>query len=227
MGIHATIYASDDGCNPSRDGTVPSRWCSGGLSDDCNGRTAGVRCCSSDSTCISLCNRSRISAAVQLCAAHGQRLCTRDEMWQSCCKTGCGFDSLHVWTTLPSPPPRPALRSSLRPGTLWLDSDGNPIRAHTAGIYADDAGAYYWVGADSYRQPAAGHTSANKQLNIYSSFDLYNWRFRAVAFQSPIHYADRPKVVRSSKGQFVMWFKSTPFGTRALQHPTPPLRSIL
>ena len=104
--------------------------------------------------------------------------------------------------------------NAFRPGELWLDTDGNRIRAHSAGIFYDDAASsWWWYGADAYRKGAA-----NRVINVYSSTDLYNWRFRGVAFEfkcwragAKACYADRPKVVRNRAGRLVMWIKATPF----------------
>ena len=35
---------------------------------------------------------------------------------------------------------------SVRPGKLWLDTEGKPIQAHGFQIFAADDGTYYWYG---------------------------------------------------------------------------------
>ena len=35
---------------------------------------------------------------------------------------------------------------SIRPGKLWLDSDGKPIHAHGFQIFVTEDGTYYWYG---------------------------------------------------------------------------------
>jgi hypothetical protein len=107
-------------------------------------------------------------------------------------------------------------------GTIWKDTNGNPINAHGGGMLFHE-GIYYWFGEikkgktwlvpdqqwEDYRVPAGG-------VNCYSSKDLVNWKFEAVALPSiignPAHDLDtskvieRPKVVYNSKTKkFVMW----------------------
>lgn len=106
--------------------------------------------------------------------------------------------------------------TAFHPGQLWLDTNGNRIRAHSGGLLTVGA-TTYWYGADSY---AAGHMT-NKIINVYSSMDLYNWRFHGAAFVMNCSeipgakgtcYADRPKVLHDvSRGRYVLWMKSTPW----------------
>jgi hypothetical protein len=42
---------------------------------------------------------------------------------------------------------------SFHPGAVWLDTDGVPIRAHSAGLlqpHTNTPSKYYWYGADNY-----------------------------------------------------------------------------
>ena len=103
---------------------------------------------------------------------------------------------------------------SFKPGKLWLDIDGNRIRAHSAGLL-QHAGLFYWYGADSYIQA----DGSNKKINVYTSADLYNWNNSGAAFDfdcklvnATACYVDRPKVIYNDLTQtFVMWMKSTPW----------------
>ena len=61
---------------------------------------------------------------------------------------------------------------SFRPGEVWRDTDGQPIRAHDGGFCFEN-GVYYWFGEDKRAGGSAGHTHA---IACYSSRDLYNWK---------------------------------------------------
>jgi beta-xylosidase len=111
----------------------------------------------------------------------------------------------------------------LKPGELWLDTDGNPIQAHGGGIlYFENT--YYWYGEnkageswlpecniewDGYRVDAIG-------INCYSSKDLLQWKNEGIVLPSvkdnPQHdlhtskVIERPKALFNQKtGQFVLW----------------------
>ncbi|MCQ2431864.1 MAG: family 43 glycosylhydrolase [Clostridia bacterium] len=53
-------------------------------------------------------------------------------------------------------------------GTLWLDTDGNPIHAHGGHILQHE-GYYYWYGEDRRE---------NIYVSVYRSRDLVSWEFR-------------------------------------------------
>ena len=57
---------------------------------------------------------------------------------------------------------------TLKNGTVWKDTDGNPIHAHGGHILYDN-GWYYWYGEDR---------GENFYVNCYRSKDLINWEFR-------------------------------------------------
>jgi len=104
--------------------------------------------------------------------------------------------------------------SSFTPGSVWLDTDGREIRAHSAGLL-EHAGTYYWYGADNYTD----NDGSNKVINVYESTDLYNWASRGAAFvfdcseaNATKCYVDRPKALfNPSTSTFVLWMKSTPW----------------
>lgn len=67
----------------------------------------------------------------------------------------------------------------------------------------------------------------NKVINVYSSSDLLNWRFRGIALRSQ-QYADRPKPVYSAvTGQYVLWVKATPnVGVAVASTPVGPFSEV-
>jgi len=130
-----------------------------------------------------------------------------------------------------------AASPAIRSGQPWLDSDGNVIDAHGAGLLAHQ-GTYYWFG--SRRTMNATGTQMNGGISLYSSRDLYSWKFESVlihpfnctspdatsAAASPRGYPapscrngngldlERPKVVQCGGpgGKFVMWVRGTGYG---------------
>lgn len=98
---------------------------------------------------------------------------------------------------------------SFRTGAIWPDTEGAHINAHGGGILYED-GTYYWFGEKRGAWRSEG-------INVYSSRDLYNWRYEGVAL-APVEgdrdhdiargcVMERPKVLRNEKtGKYVMWF---------------------
>ena len=106
-------------------------------------------------------------------------------------------------------------------GEKWLDTDGNPINAHGAGMLYHD-GVYYmygeyktgetilpeWATWECYRTDVTG-------VSCYSSKDLRNWKYEGLvlkANEDPAHdlhpskVLERPKVIYNAKTRkFVMW----------------------
>lgn len=62
------------------------------------------------------------------------------------------------------------IRTAFNPNTLWVDTNGNPIDAHGAGIMYDElTQKYYWYGENHMgKWPGSS-------VKVYSSTDLYNW----------------------------------------------------
>ncbi len=98
--------------------------------------------------------------------------------------------------------------SAFHPGEVWYDDKGEVINAHGGGIlYADKK--YYWFGEKRGRRTSEG-------VNVYSSTDLYNWKFENLALapddiDSTSDIArgcvmERPKVLYNKRtGKYVMW----------------------
>jgi hypothetical protein len=61
---------------------------------------------------------------------------------------------------------------TIKNGGYWLDTAGNRIEAHGAGlIYTDNA--WYWIGEDK-----SANSGGFKAVNCYRSTDLSHWEFR-------------------------------------------------
>lgn len=112
---------------------------------------------------------------------------------------------------------------SIHPGEIWLDTDSNPINAHSGGILLEND-TYYWYGEykkgetfpvayitdwECYRVSAGG-------VSCYSSKDLLNWNFEGIVL-SPVEddeshdlhtskVIERPKVIYNElTRKYVMW----------------------
>ncbi|MDT3403681.1 glycoside hydrolase family 43 protein [Mucilaginibacter terrae] len=102
---------------------------------------------------------------------------------------------------------KPEKKKEFTPGELWYDTDGNLINAHGNGILTVGK-TYYWFG-----EKRGSHESGG--VNVYSSKDLYNWKFEGLALaQSKDPASDitegcvmeRPKVIYNKKTKkYVMW----------------------
>lgn len=77
---------------------------------------------------------------------------------------------------------QPTAYDSFRPGAEWLDTDGVPIRAHSAGLLPGLLrGEFYWYGADNY----TSGDGTNTWINVYRSSDLLNWQSLGHAYTHP------------------------------------------
>jgi hypothetical protein len=106
--------------------------------------------------------------------------------------------------------------SSIRPGQVWLDTNGKRIHAHGGSIlFIDDT--FYWYGENKE------HSKENSGVwhwgvRCYSSKDLYNWEDRGLIIPpdlensaSPLHPSkcmDRPHILyNTATRQYVCWLK--------------------
>eukprot|EP01113_Clastostelium_recurvatum_P029894 TRINITY_DN3617_c0_g1_i3.p1 TRINITY_DN3617_c0_g1~~TRINITY_DN3617_c0_g1_i3.p1 ORF type:complete len:259 (-),score=46.84 TRINITY_DN3617_c0_g1_i3:317-1024(-) len=102
-----------------------------------------------------------------------------------------------------------AANTKFTPGAVWLDTSGNPIKAHGGGILYHD-NVYYWYGE---------HQDPNVLgVGCYSSTDLYNWKNEGIAIYvanisqvanvpcAASYIIERPKVLYNEASEtFVMW----------------------
>lgn len=106
--------------------------------------------------------------------------------------------------------------NSIKPGQVWLDTEGERIQAHGGSVYYED-GRYYWYGEDK------SHTRKKGKLwtwgvRAYSSTDLYNWRNEGHIIPPepedkksifyPERRLDRPHIIQNPRtGKYVCWLK--------------------
>ena len=114
-------------------------------------------------------------------------------------------------------PMQPVTYNSVRPGAVWLDTDGKPIQAHGFQITCID-GTYYWYG-ENKADALLGTNRMFGGVRCYSSRDFYNWKDEGLILPpdtvnplSPIHYSqklERPHIIRHPRnGKYVLWAKS-------------------
>ena len=61
----------------------------------------------------------------------------------------------------------------IRPGQVWLDTNGKRIQAHGGSVFYEN-GVYYWYGENKEKTVGDG-TLWHWGVRCYSSRDLYNW----------------------------------------------------
>lgn len=109
---------------------------------------------------------------------------------------------------------RAAAYDSFRPGAEWLDTEGRPIQAHEGSIIVVD-GVYYWYGQNKEKTDGVSPIW-HLGINLYSSRDLYNWKYEGVTIrpdpddpESPLHphaHLERPHIVFNARThKFVCW----------------------
>src|SRR5690242_2393260 len=87
--------------------------------------------------------------------------------------------------------------TAFNPGEPWYDNRGEVINAHGGGLLYS-GNTYYWFGERRGKQGTSG-------VNVYSSQDLYNWKYEALALSTdsanassdiaPGCVMERPKVI--------------------------------
>lgn len=108
------------------------------------------------------------------------------------------------------------MNNSIKPGQVWLDTDGKRIQAHGAQVYFED-GVYYWIGENKE------HTTGEDEIwtwgiRMYSSRDLYNWKDEGLivppdtenenSIFHPHRHLDRPHLLYNDKTKkYVLWLK--------------------
>ncbi len=117
--------------------------------------------------------------------------------------------------------------SSVKPGQIWLDTEGKRVHAHGGSILTVDD-TFYWYGENKE------HSTENSNVwhwgvRCYRSKDLYNWEDLGLIIppdveniNSPLHPSksmDRPHIIyNQSNQQYVCWLKI--MGTGNVQEST-------
>lgn len=134
---------------------------------------------------------------------------------------------------------------AFHPGEVWLDTDGQPIDAHGAGIWKDPAsGVYYWYGESKPNPNVRMGRTDVVGISCYSSRDLYNWKNEGLVLRArpddpshdlhPSMVLERPKVVYNPRTKkYVMWmhiddepYKKASAGVAISDSPTGPFEYI-
>lgn len=97
----------------------------------------------------------------------------------------------------------------IRPGAVWMDTQGKEIEAHGGGVIRDK-GKFVWVGEDRTQ----GRDPEKRYVSCYESKDLVHWTSHgdALVLSDPEHLGprwvlERPKIYHDAKtGQYVMYF---------------------
>lgn len=107
--------------------------------------------------------------------------------------------------------------NSIRPGKVWLDTNGKPIQAHGFQVFYDTPNQrYIWYG-ENKETTKKGGTDWTRGIRWYTSKDLYNWEDQgflippAEDLNEPLHPTyciDRPHILYCEKtGKYVCWIK--------------------
>ncbi len=107
---------------------------------------------------------------------------------------------------------------SIRPGKMWLDTEGKPIQAHGFTVFYDaEEKKYKWFGENKEKTRYGGNVW-HWGVRLYTSDDLYNWDDQGLIIppepgdlNSPLHPTycmDRPHILYCRKtGKYVAWLK--------------------
>jgi len=107
-------------------------------------------------------------------------------------------------------------KAIIRNNTDWFDTEGRPIEAHDGGI-SRFGKKFYWYGSSYAGNPRGLYGEKNKDknngFNVYSSYDLMNWKYEGVALEVPksgwgaIGSSHRAHVIyNKATRKYVMWF---------------------
>lgn len=105
--------------------------------------------------------------------------------------------------------------NAIRPGKIWLDTEGNRIQAHGGSIITV-GDTFYWYGEN--KEKTTGKNNIwHWGVRCYSSRDLYNWKSEGIIIppdmdeSSPLHPSammDRPHIIYNEyTGKYIAWLK--------------------
>ena len=112
------------------------------------------------------------------------------------------------------------MHNSIKPGQLWLDTDGHPIQAHGFSVFFDEKDrVFYWYGENKEKTIGGPFNKVwHWGVRCYASKDLYNWEDKGLIIppqpndlDNPLHPTycmDRPHILYCEKsGKYVAWLK--------------------
>ncbi len=105
---------------------------------------------------------------------------------------------------------------SIRPGQVWLDTEGKRIQAHGGSVFYEN-GVYYWYGENKEKTDGTNGIW-HWGVRCYRSRDLYNWDDCGLIIppepddpDSSLHPSacmDRPHIIyNKATGKYVCWLK--------------------
>jgi hypothetical protein len=108
------------------------------------------------------------------------------------------------------------MNTTIRPGQVWLDTNGNRIQAHGGSIITV-GDTFYWYG-ENKEKTLPGSGIWHYGVRMYQSKDLYNWEDLGLVLppvlddrDNPLHPSqcmDRPHILFcASTRKFVLWMK--------------------
>lgn len=104
----------------------------------------------------------------------------------------------------------------IRPGQVWLDTEGKRIHAHGGSVFYED-GLYYWYGENKEKTDGKSNIW-HWGVRFYVSSDLYNWKDLGVIIPPdtenihsslhPFSMMDRPHIIYNVQTKkYVCWLK--------------------
>lgn len=108
------------------------------------------------------------------------------------------------------------MENVIRPGQVWLDTDGKRIQAHGASMFYEKD-TFYWYG-ENKEKSIPGSEIWHWGVRCYSSKDLCNWKDEGLIIEPdlenrnsvmhPYSYLDRPHILYNQKTKkYVCWVK--------------------
>lgn len=108
------------------------------------------------------------------------------------------------------------MQSSIKPGQVWLDTEGKRIQAHAGSIFYEND-TFYWYG-ENKEKTTPGSGIWHWGVRCYSSKDLYNWKDEGLMIPPveddpssslhPTSYMDRPHIIYNKiTGKYVCFLK--------------------
>ncbi|WP_321015884.1 family 43 glycosylhydrolase, partial [Hungatella effluvii] len=106
--------------------------------------------------------------------------------------------------------------TSIRPGKVWLDTEGKRIQAHGGSLLYEN-GTYYWYGEN--KEKTTGEDAVlHWGIKCYASKDLYNWEDQGIIIPPdtedensslhPTSKMERPHIIyNKNTKKYVCWIK--------------------